>query len=66
MEMCLEEALKAYAAGEVPVGAVVVSPENEVIGRGHNLTIRRRSPIAHAELLAIRRGCRGHGELPAY
>ena len=53
MEMCLEEALKAYAAGEVPVGAVVVSPENEVIGRGHNLTIRRRSPIAHAELLAL-------------
>lgn len=53
MEMCLEEALKAYAAGEVPVGAVVVSAENEIIGRGHNLTIRRRSPLAHAELLAM-------------
>ena len=53
MEMCLEEALKAYDAGEVPVGAVVVSPENEVIGRGHNLTIHRHSPLVHAELLAI-------------
>ena len=53
MEMCLEEALKAYAAGEVPVGAVVVSPENEVIGRGHNLTVSRHSPLAHAELLAL-------------
>ena len=53
MEMCLEEALKAYRAGEVPVGAIVVSPENEVIGRGHNLTIRHQSPLAHAELLAM-------------
>ncbi len=53
MEMCLEEALKAFAADEVPVGAVVVSPENRVIGRSHNLTIQRSSPLAHAELLAI-------------
>ena len=52
MEMCLEEAIKALRADEVPVGAVVVSA-GMVIGRAHNLTIQRNSPLAHAELLAI-------------
>ncbi len=53
MEMCLAEALRAFDADEVPVGAVVVSGENKIIGRGHNLSIRLNSPLAHAELLAI-------------
>jgi tRNA(adenine34) deaminase len=53
MEMCLEEAKKAFDADEVPVGAVVVSPEGLPLGKAHNMTIRRNSPLGHAELLAI-------------
>jgi tRNA(adenine34) deaminase len=53
MEMCLEEASKAFEEEEVPVGAILVSPENDIISKTHNLTIKRNSPAAHAEMLAI-------------
>ena len=53
IEMCLAEAAKAFEEEEVPVGAVIVAKDQRVIARAHNLTIRRRSPLAHAELLAI-------------
>jgi tRNA(adenine34) deaminase len=53
MEMCLEEAVMASETAEVPVGALVVSPDGEIIARAHNLTIHRNSPLAHAELVAI-------------
>lgn len=53
----LREALtlarEAEAAGEVPVGAVVVL-DSEVIGRGRNSPIARNDPTAHAEILALR------------
>ncbi len=55
MREALTEAESALAAGEVPVGAVVVS-EGEVIGRGHNRPIGLRDPTAHAEILALREG----------
>ncbi len=53
--MCaaLELAREAEAAGEVPVGAVVVAG-GEVIGRGGNSPIARTDPTAHAEILALR------------
>jgi len=53
MEDALMEAEKARAAGEVPVGAVVVK-NGEIIGRGHNLTESLKDPTAHAEMIAIR------------
>lgn len=53
MRQALKEALKAYAAGEVPVGAVVVSC-GEIIGRGHNLREESQDPTTHAEIIAIR------------
>ena len=43
----------AAAAGEVPVGAVVVK-DNEIIGRGYNQPIIRHDPSAHAEVMALR------------
>src|SRR5215471_6168800 len=49
-------AARAQAAGEVPVGAVVVLG-GEVIGRGWNAPIARRDPTAHAEMLAVREAC---------
>ncbi len=53
MEMALAEARAARAAGEVPVGCVVVRG-GEVVARAGNRTLRDRDPTAHAELLAIR------------
>lgn len=54
MREALEEARRAEAAGEVPVGAVVVLGE-EVIGRGSNSSVRDQDPTAHAEIVALRR-----------
>ena len=53
--MCaaLELANQAQAAGEVPVGAVVVQ-DGVIIGRGFNAPISRHDPSAHAEMLALR------------
>ncbi len=49
----LRLAEKAFEQGEVPVGAVVVSPEGEIIGEGRNLREQLQSPTAHAEIIAI-------------
>ena len=54
MEMALAEAEKAAAIGEVPIGAVVVSPGGEVLAAAHNRVIIDHDPTAHAEILAIR------------
>ena len=54
MREALAEAEKAYALGEVPVGAVIVK-DGEIIARGHNLTETSKDPTAHAEMIAIRR-----------
>jgi len=53
MTLALEEACRAEALGEVPVGAVVVR-ERTVIGRGGNRTETLQDPTGHAEILAIR------------
>jgi tRNA(adenine34) deaminase len=53
MGLALERAREAGAAGEVPVGAVVVL-EGEVVGRGFNQPIGRHDPTAHAEIMALR------------
>jgi tRNA(adenine34) deaminase len=55
MGLALEEARRALAAGEVPVGAVVVL-DGRVIGSGHNTPIASSDPTAHAEVVAMRRG----------
>ena len=53
LRKALTLAREAEAAGEVPVGAVVVL-DGEVIGRGRNSPIARNDPTAHAEILALR------------
>jgi tRNA(adenine34) deaminase len=53
MREALDLARQAEAAGEVPVGAVVVM-EGKIVGRGFNQPIGRRDPTAHAEILALR------------
>ena len=53
MDLALAEARKAEAAGEVPVGAVVVAG-NVVTGRGFNQPVMTKDPAAHAEIVAMR------------
>jgi len=57
MDLALAEAKKAEAAGEVPVGAVVVSA-GVVIGCGFNQPITAKDPTAHAEIIALREAAR--------
>lgn len=54
MEEALREAGRAQAAGEVPVGAVVVCGDR-IVGRGCNRTLADSDPTAHAEVVALRR-----------
>lgn len=53
MDMALDEARAAAAAGEVPIGCVIVH-DGEAIARAGNRTLAERDPTAHAEMLAIR------------
>jgi tRNA(adenine34) deaminase len=57
MDLALAEAEAAGLAGEVPVGAVVVSGGGQVLARAGNRTLELRDPTAHAELVAIRAAC---------
>jgi tRNA(adenine34) deaminase len=52
MRLALQEAEKAFQAGEIPVGAVVVC-KGRVVGRGHNLTEQLNDVTAHAEMQAF-------------
>jgi tRNA(adenine34) deaminase len=54
MQQAYELALRAEAAGEVPVGAVLVSSDGVLLGSGFNQVITRHDPTAHAEVLALR------------
>lgn len=53
MSAALDEAREAMSHGEVPVGAVIVSPSGRIIGRGHNLTETLTDVTAHAEMLSL-------------
>jgi tRNA(Arg) A34 adenosine deaminase TadA len=66
MEMALAQARAAAAAGEVPVGAVLVDAAGTVLAATHNRVERDADPTAHAEMLAIRAACaaRGDSRLP--
>ncbi|MCW0206338.1 MAG: tRNA adenosine(34) deaminase TadA [Achromobacter sp.] len=58
MTLALEEARAAYDLGEVPVGALVVSAQGDILGRGYNRTIIDHDPTAHAEIVALRHAAR--------
>lgn len=60
MKVALEEAKKAAAVGEVPIGAVIVLNE-EVIARAHNYRETWNDPTAHAELIVIQEASRRLG-----
>ncbi|MFD7663181.1 nucleoside deaminase [Streptomyces sp. NPDC059788] len=64
MRRALDEAARAPGTGDVPVGAVVLSPDGTVIGTGRNEREATGDPTAHAEVLAIREAARTLREGP--
>ena len=54
MRLALAEAAHAEAVGDVPIGAVVIGPDGEVLSRGHNIREALGDPTGHAEIVAIR------------
>ena len=56
MQQALEEAKKAAALGEVPIGAVLVY-KDEIIARAHNLRETTQNALTHAESMAIQEAC---------
>jgi tRNA(adenine34) deaminase len=66
MQAALDEAREALALNEVPVGAVVVDPAGEIMGRGCNQSITSHDPTAHAEIVALRQAAKqcGNYRLP--
>ncbi len=61
MRMALQQARKALALGEVPIGCVIVH-EGKVIGRGYNRRNTDKNTLAHAEITAIKKASRKIGD----
>jgi tRNA(Arg) A34 adenosine deaminase TadA len=62
MRLALECAQAAAAAGEAPIGAVIVDPATgEVVAKAHNAPIGLADPTAHAEILALRAAAKALG-----
>jgi len=58
MQLALAQAAQAQQLGEVPVGAVLVDAQGELLATGFNRTIIAHDPTAHAEIVALRAGAR--------
>ena len=58
MKICIELAKEAAEKGECPIGAIVVDADGNVIGKGYNKRETDKSPIAHAEIVAIEEAAR--------
>lgn len=54
MGLALDEARRAVATGDVPVGAVVIGPDGDVVSRGRNVREATDDPTGHAEVVALR------------
>ena len=62
MRVALEQARKAVASGDVPVGAAIFNASGELIATGHNERELHKDPTAHAEIVAIRRASERLGD----
>lgn len=61
MHCALKEAEKALAKNEIPVGAIVLSSDGKILGKGHNQSISKNDPTAHAEIIAIKNAAKHYG-----
>lgn len=62
MHSALEQAKIASVLGEIPVGAVVVNPQGEIIGVGYNTVEQEQCQLYHAESNAIKQACKKLGD----
>jgi tRNA(adenine34) deaminase len=62
MRDALTEARAALTTDDVPIGAVVVGPTGEIVGRGRNVREADEDPTGHAELVALRAAARSRGQ----
>ncbi len=62
MRVALEQARKAVASGDVPVGAAIFNASGELIATGHNERELHKDPTAHAEIVTIRRASERLGD----
>jgi tRNA(adenine34) deaminase len=62
MRLALDEARAALATSDVPIGAVVVAPSGEVVGRGRNRREADGDPTGHAEVVALRQAAATRGQ----
>lgn len=56
MDLAIAQAKKANQLGEVPIGAILVDKQNNILSAAHNQTVGMSDPAAHAEILALRAG----------
>ena len=61
MKEAVKEAKKAFAAGEVPIGAVLVCGD-KIIARGYNKKETSKKATAHAEIIAVEKACKKKGD----
>ena len=62
MDKALEQAQKAFDAGEVPIGAVVVNNKGEIVSSGYNMIESEKTQTAHAELLVLKDAAQKKGD----
>lgn len=62
MRQAIDQGRRAAGHGDVPIGAVLLGPNGDVVSTGHNEREITGDPTAHAEVLALRRGAQAHGE----
>ena len=62
MRVALDEARKAVASGDIPVGAAIFNAVGELIATGHNERELYKDPTAHAEIVAIRKAAEKLGD----
>lgn len=62
MQKAILQAKLGLKKGEVPVGAVVVNTDGNILSRAYNKIEKNKSQLAHAEILAIQKACRKRGD----
>lgn len=61
MQLAIEQAKIAESQNEVPIGAIIVAPDGNVIGKGYNRRELDQDASQHAEMIAIRQACKKLG-----
>lgn len=61
MQVAINESIKSYKNGDVPVGAIIVQ-NDKILAKGYNKKEKNKNAILHAEIIAIDKACRKNGD----